>query len=104
PNIIKAELDGPVDVVISDMAAATTGHASTDHLRTLALVEAAYDLAEQILAPGGAFAAKVFQGGTETELLKRMKLKFKTVKHAKPPSSRKGSPENFVVALGFKGE
>lgn len=104
PDIIKTELDGPVDVVISDMAAATTGHASTDHLRTLALVEAAYDLAEQILAPGGTFAAKVFQGGTETELLKRMKLKFKTVKHAKPPSSRKGSPENFVVAMGFKGE
>lgn len=103
PEIIKTALGGPVDVVISDMAAATTGHAQTDHLRTLALVEAAYDLAEEILAPGGTFAAKVFQGGTEGELLKRMKLKFQTVKHAKPPSSRKGSPETFVVATGFKG-
>lgn len=102
-DTIKSQLNGPVDVVISDMAAATTGHASTDHLRTLALVEAAYDLAEDILAPGGTFVAKVFQGGTEASLLARMKKAFKTVKHAKPPSSRKGSPETFVVAQGFKG-
>ena len=104
PEIIKSELDGSVDVVISDMAAATTGHAATDHLRTLALVEAAYDLAEDILAAGGTFVAKVFQGGTEAGLLKRMKQRFKTVKHAKPPSSRKDSPETFVVAMGFKAQ
>jgi len=103
PETIRAALDGPVDVVLSDMAAATTGHPSTDHLRTLALCEAAYDLAEDILAPGGAFVAKVFQGGTEAALLARMKKRFTTVKHAKPPSSRKDSPETFVVALGFKG-
>lgn len=103
PDVIKAELKGEVDVVLSDMAAATTGHASTDHLRTMALCELAYELAEEILAPDGIFVAKVFQGGTETELLTRMKQNFRTVKHAKPPSSRKGSPETFVLAIGFKG-
>jgi len=103
PAAIEAALDGPADVVMSDMAAPTTGHKPTDHLRTLALVEAAYDLAEQILAPGGTFVAKVFQGGTEAGLLKRMKQHFDKVRHAKPPSSRKDSPETFVVATGFKG-
>ena len=96
-------LGGGPDVVLSDMAAPTTGHAATDHLRIVALVEAAYDFARTHLAPGGAFVAKVFQGGTERELLERMKKDFASVKHAKPPASRAESAEVYVVAQGFRG-
>ncbi len=96
-------LGGPADLVLSDMAAPTTGHAPTDHLRTAALCEAAYDFAESVLSAGGSFVAKVFKGGSEGELLQRMKLAFKTVRHAKPPASRPESPETYVVAMGFRG-
>jgi exopolyphosphatase / guanosine-5'-triphosphate,3'-diphosphate pyrophosphatase len=91
------------DLVLSDMAANTVGHARTDHLRTMGLVEAATDFAIQALRPGGAFVAKVFAGGTDSELLAILKQNFATVKHAKPPASRKGSVEWYVVAQGFKG-
>ncbi len=97
-------LGGPADLVLSDMAAPTTGHAATDHLRTAALCEAAYDFAESVLSPGGSFVAKVFKGGSEGELLKRMKLAFLSVRHAKPPASRPESPETYVVAMGFRGD
>ena len=90
------------DLVLSDMAANTVGHPQTDHLRTLALAEAAAEFAIEVLAPGGNFVAKVFQGGTDRDLLVRLKQAFTTVKHVKPPSSRKGSPELFVVAQGRK--
>lgn len=90
------------DLVLSDMAANTVGHPQTDHLRTLGLAEAAAEFAINVLAPGGVFVAKVFQGGTDRALLTRLKQEFATVKHAKPPSSRKGSPELFVVAQGRK--
>ncbi len=100
-RIIEA-LDGMADGVISDMAPFTTGHAATDHIRIVALVEAAYGFACKILKPGGYFVAKVFQGGTEGELYKHMQQHFEKVYHAKPPSSRKGSPEVFVIAKGFK--
>ncbi len=96
-------LGGPPDVILSDMAAPTTGHAATDHLRIVALVEAAYDFARTHLVPGGAFVAKVFQGGTEGELLARIKKDFASVKHAKPPASRTESAEIYVVAQGFRG-
>ncbi len=96
-------LSGTADLVLSDMAAPTTGHAPTDHLRTSALCEAAYDLAEQVLAPDGAFVAKVFRGGSEAGLLDRMKRSFATVRHAKPDASRPRSPETYVVARGFRG-
>lgn len=91
------------DIVMSDMAANTTGHQQTDHLRTIGLVEAAYDFAKTILAPEGVFIAKVFQGGAENELLTDMKKNFKKVSHYKPDASRDKSPETYVVALGFKG-
>lgn len=91
------------DVVLSDMAAPATGHAATDHLRIMALAEAALDFAVRILAPGGAFVAKVLQGGTELDLLNRLKKNFKTVRHAKPPASRADSAEMYVVAQGFRG-
>lgn len=103
PERLIAELGRAPDLVLSDMAANTVGHPQTDHLRTLALAEAAAEFAIETLAPGGAFACKVFQGGTDRDLLVRLKQHFTTVKHAKPPSSRKGSPELFVVAQGFKG-
>jgi len=90
------------DVVLSDIAHNTVGHRNTDHARIMALVEAGYDFAIEVLKPGGAFVAKVFQGGTETALLTRMKKDFRTVKHIKPPSSRKESPETYVVAQGFR--
>lgn len=96
-------LGGQADVVLSDMAAATTGHRQTDHLRTMALVEAAFDFACKVLAPGGAFVAKVLRGGTENELLANIKRCFASVKHVKPPASRAGSTEMYVVAQGFKG-
>lgn len=101
-RIIEA-LGGKADGVISDMAPFTTGHQSTDHLRIVALVDAAYDFACQILKPGGYFVAKVFQGGTEGELYTDMQKRFTKVRHAKPPSSRKESPEVFVIATGFRG-
>ncbi len=90
------------DVVVSDIAHNTTGHQKTDHYKIMALVEAAYDFAVEVLKPNGAFVAKVFQGGTEGDLLARMKKDFKTVKHIKPPASRKESPETYVVAQGFR--
>jgi 23S rRNA (uridine2552-2'-O)-methyltransferase len=91
------------DLVLSDMAAPTTGHRATDHIRIMALVELAADFAIQVLAPGGAFVTKVFQGGTEHELLHLLKQHFATTIHAKPPASRSGSAETYLVAKGFKG-
>jgi len=102
PAALEAGLDGPPDLVLSDMAANTVGHKQTDHLRTMGLVETAADFAIQTLAPGGAFIAKVLAGGTDTNLLALLKRHFATVKHAKPPASRKGSSEWYVVAQGFK--
>jgi 23S rRNA (uridine2552-2'-O)-methyltransferase len=95
-------LGGQADLVLSDMAAPTTGHAPTDHLRIVALAEAAYDFAKDVLAPGGTFVAKVFQGGAEGELLAGLKRDFASVRHAKPPASRAESAEVYVVAQGFK--
>jgi 23S rRNA (uridine2552-2'-O)-methyltransferase len=103
PAALSGALDGPPDLVLSDMAANTVGHKQTDHLRTMGLVEAAADFAIQTLAPGGAFVAKVLAGGTDAELLALLKRHFASVKHAKPPSSRKDSSEWYVVAQGFKG-
>ena len=92
-----------VDLVMSDMAAPTTGHRATDHIRIMALVELAADFAIEVLAPGGTFVAKVFQGGTEHELLHNLKRNFTTTIHAKPPASRAGSAEAYLIAKGFKG-
>jgi len=103
PAAIRAALDGPADLVLSDMAASSTGHAATDHLRIMALCEAALDFAEEVLAPGGAFVAKVLRGGTERDMLARMKRSFASVRHVKPPASRADSAEIYVVALGFRG-
>jgi 23S rRNA (uridine2552-2'-O)-methyltransferase len=101
---LLAEMDGPADVVLSDMAAVTTGHKQTDHLRTMALCEAALDFAKKVLKPGGSFVAKVLRGGTEGTLLDEMKKRFKTVKHMKPPASRSGSTEMYVIGMGFRDE
>lgn len=103
PERLKAALDGPADLVLSDMAAPTTGHRATDHIRIIALAEAAYDFATSVLAPGGAFVAKVFQGGSERDLLNRLKQDFATVRHAKPAASRAESAEIYVIAQGFRG-
>lgn len=103
PDILLEHLGGKVDVVMSDMASNTTGHAQTDHLRIMMLCEMAYDFAVQVLAPGGAFICKVRQGGTEGDLLKMMQKQFTNVKHAKPEASRKDSAESYVVAMGFRG-
>jgi len=103
PDRLLAALDGPADLVLSDMAAPTTGHPRTDHLRIMALAETAYDFASRVLSPGGAFVAKVFQGGAERELLDRLKRDFAQVRHAKPPASRADSSETYVVATGFRG-
>ncbi len=100
---VIAALEGMVDVVLSDMAAPATGHRQTDHLRIMALCEAALAFAVQVLNPGGSFVAKVLKGGTENALLLRMKQSFRTVRHAKPQASRKDSAEAYVVATGFKG-
>lgn len=100
-KLIKA-LEGKADLVMSDMAAPTTGHSKTDHIRIMALAEAAYDFAAQVLAPNGAFICKLFQGGAERELLDRLKKDFAQVRHAKPPASRAESSETYVVATGFK--
>ena len=104
PDKLKALLNGPADVVMSDMAANTTGHQQTDHLRTIALVELAYDFAKEVLAEGGIFIAKVFQGGAEGELLADVKRNFEKVSHYKPDASRQGSPETYLVAQGYKGK
>ncbi|MBT5677818.1 MAG: RlmE family RNA methyltransferase [Rhodospirillaceae bacterium] len=96
-------LGGQADIVMSDMAAASTGHTGTDHLRVMALCEAAIDIAEDVLGPDGAFVAKVLKGGTERELLDRLKRNFAKVRHAKPPASRADSAEVYVVAQGFRG-
>jgi len=100
---IKAALEGPADIVLSDMAAPTTGHRATDHLRTLALFEAALDAAEDILKARGTFVGKVFQGGASGLLLARLKRDFSGVKHVKPPASRKESVELYLVATGYRG-
>jgi 23S rRNA (uridine2552-2'-O)-methyltransferase len=104
PARLSDMLGGPADLVLSDMAPNTTGHTATDHLRIIGLAELALDFAIKILAPGGAFVAKVFQGGSEGNMLVPMKLCFTTVRHAKPPASRKGSSELYVVAMGFRGD
>ncbi len=98
---LRRELGGGADVVLSDMAPNTTGHAATDHLRIVALAEVAFEAALAVLAPGGAFVAKVFQGGSEARLLAELKRRFAAVHHAKPPASRKESSELYVVATGF---
>lgn len=103
PDRLLAEMGGGVDLVLSDMAPNTTGHASTDHIRIVALAELALDFAVQILSPGGAFVAKVFQGGSEKHIMDVLKQNFSTVRHAKPPASRKDSSELYVVATGFRG-
>lgn len=104
PAALVDALGGPADLVLSDMAANTVGHKATDHLRTMGLVEAAAWFAVENLEPGGAFVAKVFAGGTDAEILALLKKHFRTVKHAKPPASRKDSSEWYVIAQGFKGE
>jgi 23S rRNA (uridine2552-2'-O)-methyltransferase len=103
PERLKATLGGLADGVLSDMAANTTGHKKTDHLRIVALAELAIHFATEVLAPGGFFMAKVFQGGTENALLDILKRGFKTVRHVKPEASRAGSAELYVLATGFKG-
>lgn len=103
PALLVEALGGAPDLVLSDMAANTVGHPQTDALRTMALVETAHAFAAEVLAPGGTFVAKVFAGGADSALVAEMKRNFTTVKHAKPPASRKGSSEWYVVAQGFKG-
>ena len=100
---LRDALGSPADLVLSDMAAPATGHAATDHLRIVALAEDAFALAMTLLRPGGAFVAKVFQGGTEGTLLAELKRAFATVRHAKPAASRAESAETYVVATGFRG-
>ena len=101
--LVKEWLGGEADVVMSDMAAASSGHKQTDHLRIIALCEAAAYFAFDVLAPGGTFVAKVLAGGAEGELMKTLKKNFKSVANIKPPSSRADSSEKFVVARGYKG-
>jgi len=103
PGKLIEMLGGPADVVMSDMAANTTGHKKTDHLRIIGLAEAAIYFAREILAPGGAFVAKVFQGGTENQLLADLKRDFAVVRHVKPAASRADSAELYVLATGFRG-
>ena len=102
PSAIETALGGNADIVLSDMAAPTTGHRATDHLRTVALLEAALEIAEDLLKPGGSFVGKIFQGGAAPDLLARLKKRFREVKHFKPPASRAESVELYLVALGFK--
>lgn len=104
PERLETLLDGEADLVVSDMAPNTTGHNATDHLRIMGLAELALDFAIQVLAPGGGFVTKVFQGGSEKDMLARLKLHFTSVRHAKPPASRKESSELYVVAVGFRAE
>jgi 23S rRNA (uridine2552-2'-O)-methyltransferase len=101
---IRGALGGLADLVLSDMAPPTTGHRATDHLRIIALAEAALDLARAVLRPGGGFVAKVWQGGAEQGLLATIKRDFAMVRHAKPEASRSGSAEMYVVATGFRGD
>jgi 23S rRNA (uridine2552-2'-O)-methyltransferase len=103
PQMLQEWLGGPADVVLSDMAANATGHKKTDQLRIIGLVELAADFATEILREGGAFLAKVLQGGTETELLAKLKRDFASVRHVKPQASRAGSSELYVLATGFRG-
>jgi 23S rRNA (uridine2552-2'-O)-methyltransferase len=103
PERLREALGGPADLVLSDMAANTVGHQQTDHLRTMALVEAGLEFAREILKPGGAYVAKVLAGGADNQLVAELKRSFSTVKHVKPPASRKDSSEWYVVAQGFKG-
>ncbi|HEU0283653.1 MAG TPA: RlmE family RNA methyltransferase, partial [Sphingomicrobium sp.] len=103
PDKLKEALGGDADLVLSDMAANTVGHQQTDHLRTMALVEAGLLFATEVLRPGGAYVAKVLAGGADNQLVAEMKKHFTTVKHAKPPASRKNSSEWYVIAQGFKG-
>ena len=103
PERLRESLGGAADLVLSDMAANTVGHQQTDHLRTMALVEAGLEFAAEVLRPGGAYVAKVLAGGADSQLVAGMKRHFATVKHAKPPASRKDSSEWYVVAQGFKG-
>ncbi|MEM6711377.1 MAG: RlmE family RNA methyltransferase [Pseudomonadota bacterium] len=102
-RVLQAMAGRPIDVVLSDLAAETTGHRKTDHLRTTYLFELATDFAYKNLAPGGTFLSKVFRGGAEDTALRDLKAAFETVQHVKPPSSRKESPELYVLAKGFKG-
>jgi 23S rRNA (uridine2552-2'-O)-methyltransferase len=100
--LLRTLLGGPADLVLSDIAPNTTGHAATDHIRIVALAELALEVALEVLAPGGAFVAKVFQGGAERQLLEPLKRRFARVVHAKPPASRAASSELYVVATGFR--
>jgi len=103
PEKLREALAGDADLVLSDMAANTVGHPQTDHLRTMALVEAGMEFAIEVLKPGGAYVAKVLAGGADNNLVAELKRHFTTVKHAKPPASRKDSSEWYVIAQGFKG-
>lgn len=102
PARLKDMIGGPADAVLSDMAANATGHAKTDHLKIMALVEAAAEFAREVLAPGGAFLAKVLQGGTEAELLASLKRDYQSVRHVKPAASRSDSAELYLLAVGFR--
>ncbi len=102
PDQLREALGSDADLVLSDMAANTVGHQQTDHLRTMALVEAGLQFATEVLKPGGAYVAKVLAGGADNQLVAEMKRHFTTVKHAKPPASRKDSSEWYVIAQGFK--
>ncbi len=103
-TLLRHALGGEADIVLSDMAAPTTGHRATDHLRTTALFEAALDVAEHVLTQGGTFVGKVFQGGAESVLLARLRKTFAQVQHVKPPASRSGSVELYLVATGFRAK
>jgi 23S rRNA (uridine2552-2'-O)-methyltransferase len=103
PDKLREALAGEADLVLSDMAANTVGHPQTDHLRTMALVEAGMEFATEVLRPGGAYVAKVLAGGADNNLVAELKRHFTTVKHAKPPASRKDSSEWYVIDQGFKG-
>ena len=103
PAKLREALGEQADLVLSDMAANTVGHQQTDHLRTMALVEAGLEFAREVLRPGGAYVAKVLAGGADNQLVAEMKRHFTAVKHAKPPASRKDSSEWYVIAQGFKG-
>lgn len=103
PDRLKAEMGGPADVVMSDMAASATGHKATDHLRIMHLCELALDFAIEVLKPGGSFLAKVLQGGAEKDLMDMLRTNFKVVRHVKPKASRADSAEMYVLATGFKG-
>lgn len=103
PEKLLAMMDGRADVVLSDMAANTTGHRKTDQLRIIGLVESAAAFAIDVLKPGGAFVAKVFQSGADAELMTQLKRAFATVRHVKPAASRQDSSERYVLATGFRG-